>query len=290
MSLKFRIADACTLGSASLSYLQSEGVIIPDNVVIGRNDMLCRPICLDDQAIFIHSKMGSYSYLGKEAHVINSTIGRYCTIGDRAEIGLGYHNYKSASSSQSFYHNRHYMAYSGTINHYPKWFAQRGYRETSTAIIGHDVYLGAYVKTPGDITIGHGAIVEVGAVLTKDIPPYAIVNAQAKITGYRYTDEIISDLLELKWWDFDLPKAISSGIKVPTDDITEFIELIRAARAGQIPELINNKTNENQPSATLPLLDSQWYLLLVKTADEVTLVPVPEDFDQEIEVFNVKDE
>ncbi|MDT3664050.1 MAG: hypothetical protein ROM54_11150, partial [Anaerobiospirillum sp.] len=45
--------------------------------------------------------------------------------------------------------------------------------------------------------------------------------------GYRFSDEVISDLLELSWWDYDLPKMVASGIKVPTTDIKSFISFMK---------------------------------------------------------------
>ena len=56
----------------------------------------------------------------------------------------------------------------------------------------------------GGVTIGDGAIVAMGAVVTKDVPPYAIVGGvPAKIIRYRFNNEIIEKLLQIKWWDRD---------------------------------------------------------------------------------------
>ena len=53
------------------------------------------------------------------------------------------------------------------------------------------------------VTVGDGAIVGAGAIVTKDVPPYAIVvGAPAKVVKYRFSAQIIEQLLELKWWDY----------------------------------------------------------------------------------------
>ena len=66
---------------------------------------------------------------------------------------------------------------------------------------------------PG-ITIGNGAIIGAGAIVTKDVPDYAIVaGVPAKIIKYRFSEEIINKLLELKWWDLD-PENIKEHVKL----------------------------------------------------------------------------
>lgn len=68
--------------------------------------------------------------------------------------------------------------------------------------ICNDVWIGHGAIILGGVTIGNGAIVAAGAVVTKDIPAYAIVGGNpAKILKYRFSEEIISELQGLKWWD-----------------------------------------------------------------------------------------
>jgi carbonic anhydrase/acetyltransferase-like protein (isoleucine patch superfamily) len=72
---------------------------------------------------------------------------------------------------------------------------------------------------PG-ITIGNGAIVGAGSVVTKDVPDYAIVaGVPAKIIKYRFCKEKIQKLLELKWWDFEYD-FIKDNIKLWQSDLT----------------------------------------------------------------------
>ncbi len=70
------------------------------------------------------------------------------------------------------------------------------------AIIGNDCWIGENVFYVGGITIGDGAVVLAGAVVTKDVPPYAIVGGvPAKVLKYRYDDDTIQFLLRIKWWN-----------------------------------------------------------------------------------------
>ena len=69
-------------------------------------------------------------------------------------------------------------------------------------IIGNDVWIGANAIILQGVTIGDGAIIAAGAVVTKDVPPYAIVGGvPAKVIKYRFSDDVILKLLEIKWWD-----------------------------------------------------------------------------------------
>lgn len=85
-------------------------------------------------------------------------------------------------------------------------FADRNYFEEFEKIgIGNDVWIGANVIILDGIEIGDGAVVAAGSVITKSVPPYAIVGGvPAKIIRYRFEKDKIEKLLILKWWDMDL--------------------------------------------------------------------------------------
>ena len=71
--------------------------------------------------------------------------------------------------------------------------------------IGNDCWIGQHVFIVGGVTIGDGAVVYAGAVVTKDVPPYAIVGGvPARIIRYRYDQETIDWLLRIKWWEHDI--------------------------------------------------------------------------------------
>ena len=64
------------------------------------------------------------------------------------------------------------------------------------------------------VSIGDGAIVAAGSVVVKDVPPYAIVGgAPAKVIKYRFPEEMIERLLEIKWWN------------LPDEELTKVVEL-----------------------------------------------------------------
>ncbi|MEX0297449.1 MAG: CatB-related O-acetyltransferase [Kordiimonas sp.] len=74
-------------------------------------------------------------------------------------------------------------------------------------IVGNDVWFGYNSLFMPGVTIGHGAIIASGSVVTKDVPPYAIVGGNpAEIIRYRFDEEIIADLLKIAWWDWPIEK------------------------------------------------------------------------------------
>lgn len=95
------------------------------------------------------------------------------------------------------------------------------------ATIGNDVWLGRNVTVTNSANIGNGVIAAAGAVITKDVPDYAVVaGVPAKIIRYRYTPEQIEDLNKIAWWDWS-----DDEIRERYDDfyipIEEFIEKYR---------------------------------------------------------------
>ena len=70
--------------------------------------------------------------------------------------------------------------------------------------IGNDVWIGSRATILEGVNIGDGVVVAAGAVVTKDVPPYAIVGGvPARIIRYRFDEETIQNLLKMKWWEKD---------------------------------------------------------------------------------------
>ena len=72
-------------------------------------------------------------------------------------------------------------------------------------VIGNDVWIGMHATILSGVTIGDGAVVAAHAVVTKDVPPYAIVAGNpAKVVKMRFSDDVIKHLLEMKWWNWPI--------------------------------------------------------------------------------------
>ncbi len=77
--------------------------------------------------------------------------------------------------------------------------------------IGSDVWIGTKSVILSGVTIGHGAIVAAGSIVTKDVPPYAIVGGNpARVIKYRFTPDVVEQLLKLQWWEWQIDKILQN--------------------------------------------------------------------------------
>jgi serine acetyltransferase len=91
-------------------------------------------------------------------------------------------------------------------------------------IIENDVWIGAKSTIMSGVKIRNGAIVGACSVVTKDVPPYAIVAGNpAKVVKYRFTEEQIEKLLSIEWWDWDEQKIRDNAMLMWSSNIDEFI-------------------------------------------------------------------
>lgn len=146
--------------------------------------------------------IGAHTYMRSGDIFHGSSIGRYCSIGQNVTIGQDPRN-----------HPIHWVSTS------PPLFA--GYiSECTSSIIGHDVWIGHEAVIMAGIKVGHGAVIARNAVVTRDVDPYQIVGGNpARPIKYRFDEDVISELLQAKWWDMD----ISELTRLRLDDVRLFL-------------------------------------------------------------------
>lgn len=144
-----------------------------------------------------HSEIGDYSYCDRWCDIANTQIGKFSNIAASVRIGATDHPMEKASL-----HHFHYRAgdYFDGAEDDADWFALRRSRRT---VIGHDTWLGHGAQIRPEVTIGHGAVVAGGAIVTRDVAPYMIVaGIPAKPLRRRFSDSIAARMEELAWWDW----------------------------------------------------------------------------------------
>jgi acetyltransferase-like isoleucine patch superfamily enzyme len=145
--------------------------------------------------------MGKYCSLNQDCFVIRADVGAFCAFGARSAINPFSHPTNWFSIHEFQYHPTAY----GWIPEYRNLNRTLRSAESFKRItIGNDVWIGNNVNVLG-VNIGDGAVVAAGSIVTKDVPPYAMVaGVPAEIKRYRFSDKIIERFLKSKWWEFEL--------------------------------------------------------------------------------------
>ena len=158
---------------------------------------------------FFHGKLSFGSYISSYCR-ISADIGRFTSIGESVTTTTGKHPIHEpfVSTSPCFYSLNTNKLQCGSTFATKQLFQEYSYCDTQNKIavkIGNDCWIGNGAFLVGGITISDGAVVLAHAVVTKDVPPYAIVaGVPARVVGYRFDEETISWLLKVRWWDNDL--------------------------------------------------------------------------------------
>ena len=177
---RIRHPQALVYGDASSQADIAEGVWIPHGVRVTHR---CR--------------IGRYSYIMPQTLLDRVQIGNFCSI---AEDALFIDRQHPTDQFSTFpFATR--LAMHG-IN-FPAIFEETV--DKGPVRIGHDVWVGARCIIMGGVTIGTGAIVGAGSIVTRDVPPYAIVGgAPARLIRMRFPDDVVNRLLESQWWNWPL--------------------------------------------------------------------------------------
>lgn len=165
---------------------------IGDDTTIERCNIESK-VTINRRSYINDSFIDKFTYSGINTTINWSKIGRFCSLARNVDIGGFDHDYQKITTMPNFRFNQ-ILNGGGKI---PKQVVQEEY-----CVIGNDVWIAAGAIILHKVKIGNGAVVGAGAVVTKDVPSYAIVaGVPAKIIGYRCSEENIERLNRIKWWD-----------------------------------------------------------------------------------------
>ncbi len=159
----------------------------------------------------IHSDCVFSGHLGYGSYIasysfISADIGRFTSIAQHVRVIFGRHpyTYPFATTSPAFFSlNPKHVQCGSTFAKKQMFVENASIDKQKYAIkVGNDCWIGDSVAIVEGVQINDGAVVLAGAVVTKDVPPYAIVGGvPAKVIKYRYSQEDIEFLLSIKWWN-----------------------------------------------------------------------------------------
>lgn len=163
-----------------------------------------------------NSRFGRHSFAGYNCEISHSEIGSFCSIGNNVILNPGVHPINWVSTSPVFYSGKDSVKVK---------YANFDKVKRRSLVIGSDVWIGSNVVVMGGVNIGHGAIIGASSVVTKNVPPYAIVGGvPAKILKYRFDENLIEELLQSKWWELDENelKKVASKFMEPRNFLDNF--------------------------------------------------------------------
>jgi acetyltransferase-like isoleucine patch superfamily enzyme len=164
--------------------------------------------------------VGKYSGMNEHTYIARAEMGAFCAVGARTAINPFNHPTDWLSIHEFQYHPNSY----DWVDEYKSMDRlTRTPDMLKMVTIGNDVWMGHNVNVLSGINVGDGAVIAAGAIVTKDVPPYAVVaGVPAAVKRYRFSDEIIARLMRCRWWDLELAQLTG----LPFNDVERCLDAI----------------------------------------------------------------
>lgn len=176
-------------------------------------------------------QMSDYSYVVNDSDIAYCGIGKFCSIAAMTRINPGNHPMQRASQAHFTYRASAYFPGEEDEHEFFAW--RRAHRVT----IGNDVWIGhGAIVLPGR-SIGDGAVIAAGSIVTKDVAPYSIVGGNpARPIRARFPSEIAARMRALAWWDWpheQLHAALADFRKLSAEEFLDRYEATKARNASR---------------------------------------------------------
>lgn len=158
-------------------------------------------------------------------------MGNFCSIAGNVKIYLGGNHNLDRVTTFPFGHRNTDIFNNCNAKGHP---ATKG-----DVIIGNDVWVASYTTIMSGVTIGDGAVIANNSHVVKNVEPYSLVGGNpAKFIKYRFTEEQIKKLLEIKWWDWTDEKINVFAPLLCDSDIDKFINLAQKSLSLSLEEIV----------------------------------------------------
>ena len=166
-------------------------------------------------------RLGAFSYANPGSDIRHSVVGRYCSIGDRVKIAPNTHEVSWLSG--------HPMMLRRSLN--PQL------TPPETTHVGHDVWIGSDATILRGVRVGNGAVIAAAAVVTKDVPDFAVVaGIPARVLRYRFEDHIRAAVAASQWWNYNFgAAAVSFDFSDVTFALATIADAVKVGRLKLLP-------------------------------------------------------
>lgn len=205
--------DACcrnVTGPASAAVYSGarvENTVLGERATIGdrtrvADSVLGERAALQRDNLAYSLRLGRFSYTGRNTVIWHADVGAFCSLSWNVSIGGADHDYSRLTTHSFLYDSRDFgLMPEGT----------EGYeRFAAPCVVGSDVWIGSNACVLRGVTVGTGAVIAAGAVVTRDVEPYTVVaGVPARPMKKRFADPVIRALLASRWWE--LPADVIRG-------------------------------------------------------------------------------
>jgi virginiamycin A acetyltransferase len=183
-----------------------KNLALPTNVEVGAYTYYDDPDGVD---AFLRNILYHFEFTGDRL-----TIGRFCALGTGTTFLMNGGNHRlSAPSTYPF------LIFGGAWAR--RFEGEADFPSRGDTMIGNDVWTGWKSTIMPGVTVGDGAVIGACAVVTRDVPPYAVVAGNpARVVRMRYTPEEVEKLLRARWWDWDAEKITRNLAVISGGDVS----------------------------------------------------------------------
>jgi acetyltransferase-like isoleucine patch superfamily enzyme len=216
------------------------GLLGPTHGILGELEYE-GPVATSDLRLNGRCRIGRFTYFNYGCEISDTDFGRYCSVGQRSIVNPGEHP-TDWLSTHPFVGDP--SGISCGMASVPAYAAIAGAtlgapRATRRVTIGHDVWLGANAVVLSGVSIGDGAVIAAGAVVSHDVAPFAVVGGvPARVIRYRFPEDMISRLRQLRWWDYDLAAVRE---EIDYSDLERAVSMLEALKARSELKLVQDR-------------------------------------------------